>query len=298
MKAPMLTDEQLNDFETQGYVHVPQVFPADKVQALLAAVAELGARASTAADTRRWWSAFHDGACTPQAQQSADYRNVAMASDVFANLVDAAEILVPVVQILGPRVALLGTHAVVRAHTEGLSAEELARTRLGWHRDLGVSSIDMAEPHPRLAVKAAVWLTPLTGSGQGAMRVVPGSHRLIGEPAFDSATNQPFGAVEVLAEPGDVLLFEQRLWHAGAPNISLRPRVSLFYCYGFRWLRPQDYTDIDVEKLAAMSPVRQQLFGSKTTTIGHHLPTPEDVPLETWSSSWKGSADEPVARNA
>lgn len=298
MKPHMLTDEQLTNFETYGYVRLPEVFPSDKVQELLAAVAELSARGSATADTRNWWAAFHDSDRTPQAQHSEDHRNVAMASGTLADIVDAEQLLIPMIQILGPRIAVLGTHAVVRGHTEQLTAQALAQTRLGWHRDLGVSSIDMAEPHPRLAVKAAVWLTPLTGTGQGAMRVIPGSHRLVGGPAFDSSTNQPYGAVEVLAEPGDVLLFEQRLWHAGAPNISRRPRVSLFYCYGFRWLRPQDYTDVDVERLGEMSPVRQQLFGAKTTTIGHHLPTPDDVPLDAWFTRWKEAADDPAPRSA
>jgi len=293
----MLSAEQLSDFDTYGFVRLPQVFQADKVQELLAAVGDLSARGHATADARNWWTAFHNGARTPHAHLSEDHRNVAMQAAIFADLVDAEAILVPMIQILGPRIAMLGSHAVVRGHTEGLSPEQLAQTRLGWHRDLGVSSIDMAEPHPRLALKAAVWLTPLTGPGQGAMRVVPGTHRLRGGPAFDRTTNQPFGAIEVLAEPGDVLLFEQRLWHAGAPNISGRPRVSLFYCYGFRWLRPQDYTDVDVEQLNDMSPVRGQLFGAKTTVMGHHLPTPEDLPLETWFSSWKETADEPVARN-
>jgi len=297
MTSPLLSAGQLSAFEADGYVRLPHVFAPGKVQDLLAAVAELGARGSTT-DSRNWWTTFHDGARTPQAKESRDFRNVAMESDVFADLVDADELLIPVVQILGARIALLGTHAVVRAHTEGLSAEALAQTRLGWHRDLGVSSIDMAEPHPRLSAKAAIWLTPLTGPGQGAMRVVPGSHRLLGKPAVDPTTNQPYGAIEVLADPGDVLLFEQRLWHAGAPNISMRPRVSLFYAYGFRWLRPQDYTDRDAELLAPADPVRRQLFGYKETVIGHHLPSAEDVPLESWFRDRKECAHEPAPRDA
>ena len=298
MPRPMLSDEQLRDFEAQGFLRIPRVFAAASVTNLLDAVGELSRGGLATADSRNWWTAFHSGGRTPQAPASEDHRNIAMAASVFTDLVDDETLLVPMIQILGPRLAMLGSHAVVRGHTEGLTSEDLACTRLGWHRDLGVSSIDMAEPHPLLAVKAAVWLTPVTGPDQGAMRVIPGSHRLTGGPAFDEKTNQPFGAIEILAEPGDVLLFEQRLWHAGAPNISGRPRVSLFYCYGFRWLRPQDYTDIDAQQLTDMSAVRRQLFGAKTTAMGHHLPTAVDVPLETWFKTWKEKTGEPVLRNA
>ncbi len=283
----MLTAEQIGRFNAQGFLHRPRVFREEQVLALLKGVESLSAQGLAAGDERQWWQALHETAPTPQARTSLDLRNVAMAAGVFADLVEEAEILVPVLQILGPRVALLSSHAAVRGQAGDLSAGDLARLRLGWHRDLGVSSVEMAEPHPRLAVKAAIWLTRLDGPGQGAMRVIPGSHRLIGGPAFDPRTNQPYGAMEIFAGPGDVLFFEQRLWHAGAPNLSPRPRVALFYCYGYRWLRPQDYTDLSADQLTAMSPVRQQLFGRRATAMGYHLPAPEDVPLQAWFEEWK-----------
>src|SRR5258708_24113799 len=125
------------------------------------------------------------------------------------------------------------------------------------------------------------------------MRVVPGSHRLVGDLAFDE-TNQPHGAIDMLADAGDVVLFEQRLWHAAAPNVLGPVRVSLFYCYGYRWLRPQDYGDLEPRRLARMNPVRQQLFGAKATVMGYHLPTPGDVPLAARFEEWKVSARESV----
>jgi ectoine hydroxylase-related dioxygenase (phytanoyl-CoA dioxygenase family) len=85
-----------------------------------------------------------------------------------------------------------------------------------------------------------------------------------------------------MAEPGDVTIFEQRLWHAAAPNISAPPRVSLFYCYGYRWLRPQDYGDLSAEQLAGMNPIRRQLLGAKASVMGYHLPTDDDIPLAAW----------------
>jgi ectoine hydroxylase-related dioxygenase (phytanoyl-CoA dioxygenase family) len=208
-------------------------------------------------------------------------RNVAAEDGRLLDLVDLPTLLLPACQILGPGIALTGSHAVVRGRSP-LSREEARSRPLGWHRDLGVSSLEMSEPHPRLSVKAALWLTPLTGPWQGAMQVVPGSHRLVGPLPIDRSTGRPHGATEVLAEPGDVFLFEQRLWHAGSPNLTDSPRISIFISYSYRWLRPQDFVAFPGEVLESAGPVRRQLLGGAVTQMGYHLPTPEDVPLRSW----------------
>jgi hypothetical protein len=282
MRSTVLDGERLASFERNGYVHLPGVLAQSEVVALKDAIGELATQGHATADSRTWWGTFHAGDHIPHAPQTVDLRNIAGTHPAFADLIDAEAILFPVVQILGPRIALLSSHGVIRARNPEVSAEQLARMSLSWHRDLGISSIEMTHPQPRLAVKAAIWLTPLTGEGQGALRVVPGSHRLPGEPVRDSRTNQPYGWTEVLAQPGDVTVFEQRLWHAAAPNIGASPRVSLFYGYGYRWLRAQDYSDLSPALLGELSPVRRQLLGAKVTVMGHHLPTADDVPLAAW----------------
>src|SRR2546429_9862311 len=103
----MLRNDHPSEFDPEGFVPLPQVFQADQVQELLAAVGELSARGHATPDARSWWTAFHDGARTPHAQLSEDHRNVAMQAEIFADLVDAEVILVPIIQILGPRIAML-----------------------------------------------------------------------------------------------------------------------------------------------------------------------------------------------
>src|SRR5260221_8839127 len=197
MRQVVLSEADLARFKSEGFLWLPGVLDEGEVEGMLDAIAKLHSEGAAIADSRAWWREFHAAALTPSAHESFDLRNVAMAEQVFEDLVDAPSILFPVVQVLGPRIALLSSHAVVRAPVSGLTVEELGRARLGWHRDLGISSVEMPHPQPRLAVKAAVWLTPLTGPAQGAMRVVPGSHRLVGDLAFDE-TNQPHGAIDML----------------------------------------------------------------------------------------------------
>jgi ectoine hydroxylase-related dioxygenase (phytanoyl-CoA dioxygenase family) len=160
---------------------------------------------------------------------------------------------------------------------------EFARFPLDWHRDLGTSALEMTEPHPRLSVKVAYWLTDLNAPGQGAMQVVPGSHRLTGPLPINPQAGHPFGAMEIHAAAGDALLFEQRLWHAAAPNITTSPRICLFYAYGFRWLRPTDYRDVPDALMQQLPPTRQQLLGAvQSQQLGYYLPTAADLPLRDW----------------
>jgi ectoine hydroxylase len=276
-----LTREQIAEFEERGFLALRGRLPHDLVTALLGVVRDLRQRHDAAADGLAWWDQFHEFGNAGGVSGVWERRNIVADDPLFADLVELPEILVPMCQLLGPGIALMGSHAMVRGRSE-LPPEEAAARPLGWHRDLGVSARDMQEPHPRLAVKAAIWLSPLTGPGEGAMQIVPGSHRLTGPPAIDATTGRPYGAIEVLGEPGDLFFFEQRTWHAGAPNLSPQPRICLFYGYGYRWLRPQDFRCVPDEVLAAAGPIRRQLLGGAVSQMGFHLPTPDDVPLRAW----------------
>jgi hypothetical protein len=284
------SSDQLAQFEEQGFLNVRQALPAEQVARLREAIGALYERcADREKDRIQWWDLFHGFGNPGGTSATWEHRNIVAEHEAFLDLIDQPNILAPMTQLLGPNIALLSSHLVIR----GQSTEDEAAVktlRLGWHRDLGVSSLDMREPHPRLAVKVAFWLTPLTESNQGAMRIVPGSHRLLGQPAFDRETNQPYGAIEVLAEPGDACFFEQRLWHAGAPNLSTQPRICLFYCYGYRWLRPQDYIRFSEDFLDGRTAIRRQLLGDAVTQMGYHLPAPQDVPLRDWLKKTEGSA--------
>lgn len=48
------------------------------------------------------------------------------------------------------------------------------------------------------------------------------------------------GALTPDLGPGDVVLFENRTYHAGGVNRTARARLAVFLQYGFRWLNPVD----------------------------------------------------------
>ncbi len=75
----------------------------------------------------------------------------------------------------------------------------------------------------------SIWLLDDFTAGNGATRVVPGSHRA-GRPArealSDPARPHP-DEVRLIAPAGTVVVFNSHLWHGGTRNDSGRPRRAL-----------------------------------------------------------------------
>ncbi len=282
------TSGQRDFFGEHGFVRIPAALAPESVDLLRTACLRfrdqeraLSGEPSSALDWRgKFDLPVHEmQAVCDEARWEAS--NLVIRDKVFMNLIDHSFILPVVPALLSENIFLMSSRAMIRGRVPMTMGEFMAFP-LDWHRDLGTSAIEMSEPHPRLSVKVAYWLTRLDAPGQGAMQVVPGSHRLTGPCPINPGTGHPYAAVEIYAEPGDALLFEQRLWHAAAPNITASPKICLFYAYGFRWLRPDDYRDVPEELMAQLSPVRKQLLGAVESQRGYYLPTSADLPLREW----------------
>lgn len=95
----------------------------------------------------------------------------------------------------------------------------------GWHPD----TVDASQ----YGVKFAIYL-PRVRADSGALRVIPGSHRLpLGDEAF-AATMRGLPIAEVPAtaiesDPGDVVAFDLRLWHASLGGASDRRMCTVVY---------------------------------------------------------------------
>ena len=160
----------------------------------------------------------------------------------------------------------------------------------------GISRIDRRLPGGGVSFGA---LHEIIGSGFGAMHGAAAALFVAGmlartkgpvlwclnardlfAPALSSVGLHPDRVI--YAEPGDALLFDQRLWHAAAPNIAPSPRICLFYAYGYRWLRPDDYGTAPDEWLMKQCAQRRQLLGAAASQSGYYLPTSADLPLREW----------------
>jgi ectoine hydroxylase len=261
-----LTEEQRQQFARDGFLVVPDALPPAMVERLLAAVDRL----------------YEQGLCEKGLSKVNHWelRNCLPADDLFLELVDWPTTFPLVVDLMNWNIHLITSHLVVRAPSP--PEADAAWKATGWHRDGGTAATEMQEPHPLILMKIAYWLTDLSEPGRGAIRFVPGSHRLTGRPAQGEGEPDPYGAIELRAKPGDAVIFEQRMWHAVGPNTSEITRKSLFYGYGYRWLRPMDYVTMPQELLSRCDPIRRQLLGDASTQLGYWLPTDEDAPLRAW----------------
>ena len=88
----------------------------------------------------------------------------------------------------------------------------------------------------------------------------------------------PPGTIEVLARPGDVVLFDRRLWHARLDNHSAITRKAVFFGYTYRRIRSRDHPPPDDGRLSA---AQRRLLGllpdQSPDDAWRH--SPEHVPL-------------------
>ena len=237
------------DFERDGYVIVENALSDETV-----------ARLTWAVD--RVWAAERPG-------RTALHLLGFLGRDrAFLELIDHPTTFPLVYAVLGWNIYVYHCHLDVHP-----PLREPARWR--WHQDGGRQNVELESPRPRLSVKVAYFLTDVEAPDQGALRVIPGSHRRDTLPR----DREPEEATPLLVRAGSAVVFDRRLWHTRGDNRSERTRKVLFYGYTYRWIRPRDDLGLSPEQLAGLDPVRRQLLGAATSAIGYWIPTEEDVPL-------------------
>ena len=217
-----LTEAERAQFDGEGFLVVPGVLPAAKVEALAAAAARI------------------DGEWRPRRRlkphQPLNLLDAIGKDDAFLELLDLPQTFMRVVDTLGWHIQLYHSHLIV---TPPLPAGYQPRhPRLGWHQDSGRLNLDLeGEPRPRVSLKVGFFLSDASKPDRGNFHVVPGSHRRnrLDLPADDSVEHPD--ATPVCVGAGDAVFFDRRLWHAAGHNRSHVTRQVLFLGYSYRWLR-------------------------------------------------------------
>ncbi len=138
---------------------------------------------------------------------------------------------VPLRQLLGPRVLLSQAHhnCIMTKHPRHSSAT-------GWHRDVRYWSFERSQ-------LVSVWLAlGVETPENGCLKVLPGTHTMDFAPAqldeaqflrTDVADNAALleTAVNVELQPGDVLFFHCRLFHAAGANRTDDTKYSAVFTY-------------------------------------------------------------------
>lgn len=245
-----LSNQQLREFDEQGYLFLPGVFSAEEVKVLLDEVPGIFD------DPREEvWRESSGVARTAFAAQTYN--------EAFRRLGRHPRLLEPVMQILDGPVYMHQFKINAKAAFEGEVWQ--------WHQDYGTWARDDLMPEPR-AMNIALFLEEVTAVN-GPLFLIPKSHKGgVQEAGHDlETTSYPLwtldkatvrrladegGIVAPTGVGGSVLMFHSNLVHASPPNISPYSRtiVYLSLCHvenhirQFKrkpWIAHRDFTPIE-----------------------------------------------------
>uniref|UniRef100_UPI003819C027 phytanoyl-CoA dioxygenase family protein n=1 Tax=Streptomyces sp. NPDC088729 TaxID=3365876 RepID=UPI003819C027 len=173
---PVGTDAgTIDDFEHDGYAIIRDAITLDLRDRLLTAAEKL-----LASDITQGRDRGGDG--------KDGFRGCLNLAPAFLPLLANPNVLPTVVHLLSPNIHLLSAHLI--ALPSGPPRTIRIPERHGWHRDMYGVTADLGVPNtPRMAIKAAHYLTPVTPDC-GLTMFLPGSHRLTEEPVV------PAGAID------------------------------------------------------------------------------------------------------
>lgn len=211
-----------------------------------------------------------------------ELRNAVSHDSKLLDLMTHPKIFPRVVDLMGPHISLITSHIFYRPPTTKVPANF---KQIDWHRDgPGHGGLSFNGRYPWLYTKVGIFLTDLTIKDAGSLKVIPGSHlNDLNAKAYKNQAD-PIGTYEVKIPAGSVLIFDNRILHAVGPNYSTISRENIYFGYGWRHIRPIDFTTQSAELLSQCTPIQKQLFGEKTSELGYYLPIAGEVPLIDWQN--------------
>lgn len=231
----MLTDSAKRRLEEQGYLVLPGFLSDAEVGRFRDRVEELYAEEGAGAG-----SEFKQ---EPGARRLA---NMVDKGEIFEKVIETPEVLECIEAVLGPDFKLSSLN--VR------SANPLSDSAQPLHVDSGELPDEKGN-----AVCNSVWMLDEFTESNGALRVVPGSHRWRRLP---SPGEKIEGEVLVTGKAGTVVVMNAHMWHGGTANRTDRQRRAM-HVYYTRGDKPQQqYQKILVrpEVQARLSPLGRRLL--------------------------------------
>jgi hypothetical protein len=153
--------------------------------------------------------------------------NLVDKAPLFADCIAVPELLAYVGHVIGDRFKLSSLNA------------RSAEPRNGIDQPLHADGGSLPDEQGFWVCNTAWMLDDFTPEN-GAVRVVPGSHRAgrLPEAALTDPRAPHPDQVVVSGRAGDVVVFNAHLWHGGLANRTDRPRLAMhaYYC---RWDKPQ-----------------------------------------------------------
>jgi phytanoyl-CoA dioxygenase PhyH len=244
-----LTPEQRQRFDEDGFLVVRNALDGDMVSRLVVEGDQLA----------------QSFLRKPEVPHKPEYNHIDLRQGLLRQptlraLVAHSSTVPLVVQLLSPNIHLHSTTLIYKRPSRPLASA----FRRGWHRDIRIPRDLGNESLPRVGIKICYCLTDFHGSNCGMTLMARGTHVRNGPLAIAKGAVDPVG-VEVCdskVNAGDALLFENRIFHTAAPNLSDRVSKVLMYGYSYRWMKPEVYLERpDKQMLDAADPVSYQLLG-------------------------------------
>jgi len=259
-------------FHEQGYLLLRNVLSPEKVERLNAAIDEILAQ-------------------EPQDALAYNIYNSVERHDEIASLIDEPALLPLMVQLLGYNIQLHISHLTIRKPNPQ-DAKTATQSFINWHQD---------GPHPQFPaiggvtstyyIKTCYILSDMSQPDRGNTKIIPGSHNKPFHPDSQNVDDKLHNEIQICGSPGDVFVFPQNLWHAGAPNRSEFTRRQLFLGYSPIWMRPIDYHTVSDKLLKDASPVRRQLLGViDDNPFKYYVPDASMVPLKQYFAGDAGKS--------
>lgn len=244
-----LSESQRCAFERDGFLVVRGALTPDAVERLREAGDRLAA----------------DFLAKPIVRDRPEYNHIDLRPGILReaavlDLVDHAPTVSLIAQILGPNIHLHSTTLIYK-RPEDLGGVAFRR---GWHRDIRIPKDLGNFGLPRVGVKVCYCLTDFHEPDSGMTKMIRGTHRIEGPLALEPGEVDPRGLdiVDHRCDAGDAILFENRIFHTAAPNLSSRTSKVFIFGYAYRWMKQEIYLDPpDPARLLAADPTRRQLLG-------------------------------------
>jgi len=220
--------EQLSKrYEEDGYVILPEALPADVVAELRATTDRISEQARGLSEENAVFD-FEAGHI-PEAPMIQRIKKPHRADPFYFALARHPVILSLVQRLCGANLRL--------SHSKINMKSALAGSPLQWHQDWAFA------PHTNMATCVVSVMLDETREGNGAMQVIPGSHReplyehhdpelgFVGAIDMEAEGIDLSRAVSVVGEPGTISLHHPMTIHGSGANRSSAPRRILFLEY-------------------------------------------------------------------
>ena len=249
MKYHPLLPEQKRSFAKDGFLTIPNALSNVEVEELIDVCDPM-------------MEEFNRDSNHPYSQR----RDGMVQKKCFQSLITHESTLSVVAQLLSGNIHL---HTTSMIYKKPESTGEFKRR--SWHRDIGMTQ-DLGHEGVVLAgIKVGYCLTDFLEPNSGVTLFAPGSHLLSTPLPIPMGRVDPINTTELILKKGDAFLFENRVFHTPAPNLSNSTAKVVIIGYSYRWMgglkSNMDIVQPDSEIVNKTNPICQQLLGGESNAI-------------------------------